>query len=117
MNADTVDWRKDGIEWTIDSKPIRSLKSAEFHIPELPMYMQMSIWPGGSSSAEGTRAWSGAPNGIDWNDPRAAKNNGTFTVLIKSVKIECGDSAQTGQHYKYIESSAAGEGISVEIAS
>ena len=76
---DAVDWSKDALVWSIDGNHVRTVKSSDFHVPELPMFMQMrsvaspwfptkyrfahyarhSIWPGGSAASPGTRDWAG----------------------------------------------------------
>ena len=77
------------------------------HVPALPMYMQMSIWPGGEASAPGTAKWAGGK--IDWQGQRYLENNRTFQVVVKSITVECGDEARADQAYKYIKLPESGE--------
>lgn len=108
--ADSIDWNRDQLTWGYakqSEEQIMRTAASGIHVPALPMYMQMSIWPGGEASAPGTAKWAGGK--IDWQGRRYLENNRTFQVVVKSITVECGDEARADQAYKYIKLPESGE--------
>ena len=91
---------------------MRTVTSADKHIPILPMYMQVSIWPGGESAATGTKNWAGGA--IDWSGQRFLEHNRTFEVVIKSITVECGETHDADQAYRYVKDKESG-GVGFEM--
>lgn len=135
-----MNWSQDQIQWTYSKnsaeRVLRSTTSANKHIPALPMYVQMSIWPGGEAAAPGTVKWAGekqtfsgrqahvltrmrishrslnAGGKINWNDARFKQAGGQFQFIIKSVTIECGDDHPFDYAYKYIRNNETNNKLS-----
>ena len=106
-SSDSVDWKKDKLTWGYNGQDLRTATAAQKHIPELPMYMQMSIWPGGEAAAEGTKTWAGGA--IDWENPRYIARNRTFEFVVKSVTLECYDALGEDEAYKYVKDASTGK--------
>ncbi|KAG6885184.1 hypothetical protein C0993_005091 [Termitomyces sp. T159_Od127] len=95
----TIDWQPNKLTWSIDGKIVRTLNEADTvdtqgvsHFPSTPSRVELSIWPAGiDSNALGTIQWGGGM--IDWNDPDF-KAAGHFYAIVRSVTIECSDSAE-----------------------
>lgn len=62
--------------------------SQQYHFPQTPSRVQLSLWPGGlPSNGEGTIAWAGGL--VDWNSD--AMQNGYYYAMINDITIECYD--------------------------
>lgn len=61
--SDSLDWTQEKVAWgysmNSQERILRTVTAQQKHIPALPMYAQMSIWPGGASKSAGTRGWAG----------------------------------------------------------
>ena len=91
----TVDWQPDQLTWSVDGTVARTLSKNEtfnktdnqYHYPQTPARVQLSLWPAGqSSNGQGTVAWSGGL--IDWNS-QDVKTNGYFYSMYNDVNVEC----------------------------
>ncbi|ODH52428.1 hypothetical protein GX48_01491 [Paracoccidioides brasiliensis] len=119
-----IDWKPDSITWSIDGKPRRTLKKKDtlnkktnqYHFPQSPSRVQLSLWPGGqASNAKGTIDWAGGL--IDWNH-QDIKNNGYFYSIFSEVTIECYDppaGAKIEGDKSYIYTDKAGTEDTVKI--
>ncbi|KLJ08021.1 murein transglycosylase [Blastomyces silverae] len=92
-----IDWKPDSITWSIDGKPLRVLnkkdtlnkKTNQYHFPQSPSRVQLSLWPGGKEDApQGTIDWAGGL--VDWNHPDIQKH-GYYFSLVSEVTMECYD--------------------------
>ncbi|KAL6714133.1 putative glycosidase CRH2 [Lecanora helva] len=92
-----IDWQPDQLTWSVDGNISRTLKKSEtfnktdnqFHYPQSPARVELSLWPAGiSKNGEGTVAWSGGL--IDWNS-QDVKSNGYYYSMFKDVNIQCYD--------------------------
>ncbi|KAG8533643.1 uncharacterized protein KY384_001384 [Bacidia gigantensis] len=92
-----IDWKPDQITWAVDGTTQRTLKKSDtmnktdnqYHYPQTPSRVQLSLWPAGSSkNGKGTVDWSGGL--INWSqqDPQ---QNGYYYAMFKEVDIECYD--------------------------
>lgn len=107
-----IDWTPDQITWKIDGQVGRTKKRSEtwnstdnqWHYPQTPARVQLSLWPGGlQSNAKGTVDWAGGY--VDW-DSQDIKNNGYYYAAFESVEIECYDAKSApgtnkGRSYTY----------------
>lgn len=91
----TIDWQPNELTWYVDGTSVRTLqKSATFnktdnqyHYPQTPARVQLSLWPAGiSSNGKGTVDWSGGL--INWN-AQDVSQNGYFYSMFKDVNVEC----------------------------
>lgn len=92
-----IDWTPDEITWKIDGQVGRTKKRSEtwnatdnqWHYPQTPSRVQLSLWPGGlESNAKGTVDWAGGY--VDW-ESADIKNNGYYYAAFESVEINCYD--------------------------
>nr|POE62853.1 putative glycosidase crf2 [Quercus suber] len=92
----TFDWTPDSITWSIDGVAIRTKNrkdtynttTNQFHYPQTPARVQLSLWPAGlSSNGEGTISWAGGL--VDWDSPYMA--NGYYYAVVSDVTVECYD--------------------------
>jgi beta-glucanase (GH16 family) len=92
-----IDWTPDEITWKIDGQVGRTKKRSEtwnatdnqWHYPQTPSRVQLSLWPGGlESNAKGTVDWAGGY--VDW-ESEDIKNNGYYYAAFDSVEINCYD--------------------------
>ncbi|OAX78698.1 hypothetical protein ACJ72_06994 [Emergomyces africanus] len=92
-----IDWKPDSITWSIDGKNLRVLKrkdtlnkkTNQYHYPQSPSRVQLSLWPGGKEGApQGTIDWAGGL--VDWNHPDIVKH-GYYYSLVSEVTMECYD--------------------------
>lgn len=118
-----IDWTPDSITWSVDGVAHRTKKRSEtwnatsnqYHFPQTPARIQLSLWPAGlSSNGKGTVDWSGGL--IDWNSPDI-KNAGYFYAMVNEIKVQCYDppaGAKVSGKTSYIYDSAAGTNNTVE---
>lgn len=61
--------------------------SSQYHFPQTPARIQLSLWPAGlSSNGQGTVEWAGGL--IDWNS-QDIKTNGYYYAMVNDVNVEC----------------------------
>lgn len=109
-----IDWTPDAVTWYLDGKSVRVLNKADtynatskqFHFPQTPARLELSLWPGGlASNAPGTIAWAGGE--IDWNS-QDMQNPGYYYAIFSNVSITCydppaGANVQGGNAYIYTD--------------
>ncbi|OJD11040.1 hypothetical protein AJ78_08110 [Emergomyces pasteurianus Ep9510] len=112
-----IDWTPDSVTWSIDGEKLRVLKkkdtlngkTKQYHFPQSPSRVQLSLWPGGKEGApQGTIDWAGGL--VDWNHPDIIKHHYYFS-LVSEVTIECYDppaKAKIEGDKSYIYSDIAG---------
>jgi len=92
----TIDWTPDTLTWSIDGNSMRTLNKADtwnattsqFHYPQTPARVQLSLWPAGlQSNGEGTISWSGGL--VNWNSNYM--QNGYYYAQVSDVNVECYD--------------------------
>nr|POE99517.1 putative glycosidase crf2 [Quercus suber] len=92
----TFEWTPDSITWSIDGKAMRTQNredtynetTKQFHYPQTPARVQLSLWPAGlSSNGEGTITWAGGL--VDWDSQYM--QNGYYYAVVSDVKVECYD--------------------------
>ena len=85
-----IDWTPESLTWSIDGVAMRTLDKNstynetdhQYHYPQTPARVQLSLWPAGlSTNAEGTIEWAGGL--VNWNSPAMA--NGYFYAQVASV--------------------------------
>ncbi|MCJ1234646.1 hypothetical protein MMC14_002607 [Varicellaria rhodocarpa] len=90
-----IDWTPDTVTWSVDGTAHRTKNrnetwnatSNQYHFPQSPARIQLSLWPAGlSSNGEGTVAWSGGL--VDWNSPDV-QNAGYYYAMVNDVNVEC----------------------------
>lgn len=92
-----IDWKPESLTWSVDGKVARTLNKKDtlnktdnqYHYPQTPSRVQLSLWPAGLAKNEkGTVEWAGGE--IDWKaqDP---KENGYYYAMYKGIDIECYD--------------------------
>jgi beta-glucanase (GH16 family) len=90
-----IQWTPDEIRWLVDGKVGRTKKRSEtwnatsqqWHFPQTPSRVQISIWPGGlETNAKGTIDWAGGK--VDWNSDEI-KNYGYYFATFGEIKVEC----------------------------
>ena len=119
-----IDWTPDSITWSIDGEAQRTTfrnttwnaTSNQYHYPQTPARIQLSLWPAGlDSNGKGTVDWSGGL--VDWNSPDI-QNTGYYYAMVKDVNVNCYDppsGAKASGSKAYIYNSAAGTNDTVEI--
>lgn len=119
-----IDWSPDQLKWEIDGEVLRTLNkkdtwnetSKNYHYPQTPSRIMLSLWPAGlPSNAEGTIEWAGGE--IDWNSKYM--QNGYYYAMIESITVDCYDPPKAakgngGKTYLYTNRAAV-EG-SVELS-
>lgn len=109
-----IDWTPDAVTWYLDGKSVRVLNKADtynatskqFHFPQTPARLELSLWPGGlASNAPGTIAWAGGE--IDWNS-QDMQDPGYYYAIFSNVSITCydppaGANVQGGNAYIYTD--------------
>ena len=92
-----VDWNPDYLTWSVDGVAHRTLyrnttwntTSNQYHYPQTPARIQLSLWPAGlSSNGQGTVDWAGGL--VDWNSPDV-QNAGYFYAMVNEVNVQCYD--------------------------
>ncbi|MCJ1248860.1 hypothetical protein MMC30_006081 [Trapelia coarctata] len=118
-----IDWTPESITWSVDGVAHRTKKrsdtwnatSNQFHFPQTPARIQLSLWPAGlSSNGKGTVDWAGGL--VDWNSPDI-KNAGYFYAMVNEVNVQCYDppaGAKISGKTSYIYDSTAGTNNTVE---
>ncbi|KAI4172680.1 MAG: hypothetical protein LQ343_003420 [Gyalolechia ehrenbergii] len=119
-----IDWQPTQLTWSVDGSILRTLKRSDtwntttnqYHYPQTPARVQLSLWPAGSpKNGQGTVAWAGGL--VNWNaqDPSTV---GYYYSMIKDVNVDCYD-APTGVNKtgskSYIYTSNTGTNESVAI--
>ncbi|CAH0038401.1 unnamed protein product [Clonostachys solani] len=105
----TVDWRKDRLDWYIDSQLVRTvvpgaetLSDGKDTFPQTPLRLSLGIWAGGDPRMpEGTRKWAGGDTDY---------NAGPYEMHVKSVFVE---DYSTGKEYKFGDRSGSWDSIEV----
>jgi len=75
----TIDWQPETLRFLIDNKEVCSINKADtlkdgvYQYPTTPARVQLSIWPAGISSMQGTVQWAGGM--MNWQDPDYLANN------------------------------------------
>lgn len=92
----TIDWQPDQITWSIDGEELRTVNrddtynetSMQYHFPQTPSRVQLSLWPGGlPTNGQGTIDWAGGI--VDWNSD--AMQNGYYYAMVSDITVECYD--------------------------
>jgi len=100
-HAYSIDWQPDTLTWSIDGNIVRTVNRVDtlskdgthYAYPSTPSRVQLSIWPAGiPSMPQGTVEWAGGM--INWSDPDYVAQ-GQFSVLVKSVTIQCSQETTT----------------------
>ena len=119
-----IDWQPEQLTWSIDGSIKRTLKKSEtfnktdnqYHYPQTPSRVQLSLWPAGiSKNGKGTVDWAGGL--INWNS-EDVKANGYYYSMFKEVEIECYDppsEAKKGGDNSYVYTDRAANEKNVEI--
>jgi hypothetical protein len=117
-----LDWTPDQITWSVDNNPHRTLKKSDtwnsttnqYHYPQTPARVQLSLWPAGSSkNGQGTIAWSGGL--VNWQSQDVQKN-GYYYAMFKDVNVQCypaPSGANVTGKTSYIYTSPSGDNSSV----
>ncbi len=117
-----LDWTPDQITWSVDNSPHRTLKKSDtwnsttnqYHYPQTPARVQLSLWPAGSSkNGQGTIAWSGGL--VNWKSQDVQKN-GYYYAMFKDVNVQCypaPSGANVTGKTSYIYTSPSGDNSSV----
>lgn len=91
----TIDWTEDSITWYVDGQVGRVLNRVDtynatsgiYQFPQTPSFIQISLWPGGSSlNAQGVINWAGGA--VNWDAPDI-QDPGYFYVTLKEIDVEC----------------------------
>ncbi|EIW73038.1 hypothetical protein M231_04315 [Tremella mesenterica] len=108
INSDTssnfhtysFNWQEDSLQWLVDGNVVRTVNKDDTIVngvakyPTTPSRIEISIWPAGiNGSAQGTIDWSGGM--INWDDPDYV-SNGYFYNTLQSVKVNCAETASSG---------------------
>jgi len=119
-----IDWTPDQLKWVIDGDVARTLNkkdtwnetSKNYHYPQTPSRIMLSLWPAGlPSNEEGTIEWAGGE--IDWNSKYM--QNGYYYAMVKEVTVDCYDppaSAKGNGGKTYIYKDRAAVEGSVELS-
>ena len=90
-----IDWTPESITWSVDGTAYRTQNknetwnatSNQYHFPQTPARVQLSLWPAGlASNAKGTVDWAGGL--VNWNSPDI-KNAGYYYSMVKEVNVQC----------------------------
>ncbi|KAL8669752.1 MAG: hypothetical protein Q9168_005667 [Polycauliona sp. 1 TL-2023] len=90
-----IDWTPTQLTWSVDNSVMRTLQRSEtwntttnqYHYPQTPARVQLSLWPAGSSkNGQGTIAWAGGL--VNWNAPDVAKY-GYYYSMISDISVNC----------------------------
>ena len=117
-----LDWNPDQITWSVDGNSHRTLKKSEtwnsttnqYHYPQTPARVQLSLWPAGSSkNGQGTIDWSGGL--VNWKS-QDIQTNGYYYAMFKDVSVQCypaPSGANVSGKTSYIYTSPSGDNSSV----
>ena len=92
----TIDWQPDSISWAIDGTILRTkfrnetynTTSGQYHFPQSPSRVQLSLWPAGlQQNGQGTVNWAGGL--VDWSSQYM--QNGYYYAMVSDVSVECYD--------------------------
>ena len=95
-----MDWTPDSLTWSVDGTAHRTVfrnttwnaTSNQYHYPQTPARVQLSLWPAGlASNGQGTVDWAGGL--VDWNS-QDIQNNGYYYAMVKEVNVQCYDPPQ-----------------------
>ena len=118
-----VDWTPDVLTWLVDGTAHRTLfrnttwnaTSNQYHYPQTPARIQLSLWPAGlASNGIGTVAWAGGL--VNWNSPDV-QNAGYFYAMVNEVNVQCyspPSGAKVSGSTSYIYDNASGTNDTVE---
>ena len=85
-----IDWTPDKLTWSVDGVSMRTLdrsstynsSTGQYHYPQSPARIQLSLWPAGlQSNGQGTVAWAGGL--VDWDSQYMA--NGYYYARVTDV--------------------------------
>ena len=117
-----LDWNPDQITWSVDGNAHRTLKKSDtwnsttnqYHYPQTPARVQLSLWPAGSSkNGQGTIDWAGGL--VDWKS-QDIQTNGYYYAMFKDVNVQCypaPSGANVSGKTSYIYTSPSGDNSSV----
>lgn len=106
----------------MDGNSHRTLKKSDtwnsttnqYHYPQTPARVQLSLWPAGSSkNGKGTIEWSGGL--VDWKS-QDVQSNGYYYAMFKDVNVQCypaPSGANVTGKTSYIYTSPSGDNFSV----
>lgn len=89
-----IDWQPDTLTWSIDGTILRTLNKndtynttdKQYHYPQTPSRIQLSLWPAGlASNGKGTIDWSGGL--VDWDS--SLMTNGYYYAQVSEVDVTC----------------------------
>ncbi|MCJ1388518.1 hypothetical protein MMC18_001365 [Xylographa bjoerkii] len=118
-----VDWTPDTLTWLVDGTAHRTLSrnttwnatSNQYHYPQTPARIQLSLWPAGlNSNGLGTVEWAGGL--VNWNSPDV-QNAGYFYAMVNEVNVQCyspPSGAKVSGSTSYIYDNASGTNDTVE---
>ncbi|KAL8831641.1 MAG: hypothetical protein Q9191_000755 [Dirinaria sp. TL-2023a] len=120
----TINWQPDQLTWAVNGTVMRTLKKSDtfnsttnqYHYPQTPARVQLSIWPAGlSKNGQGTVDWAGGL--INWNSVDVQKN-GYYYAMYKEVNVKCYDAPAganvTGsKSYRYTSKDGINSSIAV----
>jgi len=73
---------------TLNRNTTYNSTSGQYHYPQTPARVELSLWPAGlSSNAQGTIDWAGGE--ISWDSPYM--QNGYYYAMFSDVNVECYD--------------------------
>ena len=87
----TIDWTPDTLTWSVDGTAMRTKNrndtwnatTSQYHYPQSPSRIQLSLWPAGlSSNGQGTIDWAGGL--VNW-DNSTAMANGYYYAMVNDV--------------------------------
>ncbi|KAL1304061.1 hypothetical protein AAFC00_000496 [Neodothiora populina] len=119
----TIDWQEDYVSWAVDGTILRTMfrnetynsTTGQYHFPQSPARVQLSLWPAGSpSNGQGTIEWAGGE--ISWNSPYM--QNGYYYAMIKDITVQCYDPPAGYQNHgdkAYYYSTTAGTNDTVVV--
>jgi len=90
----TIDWQPDYVSWAIDGVIARTKyrnetynsTTQQYHFPQSPARIQMSLWPAGlETNGEGTVDWAGGL--VDWDSQYMS--NGYYYASVSDVTVDC----------------------------
>lgn len=119
----TIDWQQDYVSWAVDDKILRTMyrnetynsTTGQYHFPQSPSRIQLSLWPAGlASNGQGTIDWAGGE--ISWSSPYM--QNGYYYAMIQDITVECYD-PPSGYHnngnkaYYYTTSAGTNDTVAI----
>lgn len=107
----SVEWTKDGINWLIDGKPVRSVDAAAAGAayPQSPSRIKIGNWPVGLPD--------NSPGNIEWGGGLVDWSKAPFNAYYKSITIvdyAGGNGAATKEVKKYVYGDKSGSRQSIK---